>query len=229
MAWKHKFDEQWKGIKPRSLRWFLCSMNMTLNVAAQSRGLSHSQILCQCYPANSPGVALLGLGLCAWIPQPRLMWRCLQREERAPFSLHSISVTQAWAPIWKGLDGSGWEGLGGWGEFSVGGGSTWQPILPVTTGGKNLSLIFGGIVANSEPSLPKLKEGCHLMITSSNFCFITTWSWLRGTKLIPSRAACFNLRFSSSATVDLDLKVVDGVRTWLLTGHRRIKVLPVRC
>lgn len=56
--------------------------------------------------------------------QPRLVWRCLQREEGAPFSLLSISGSQARAGVGEGLDCSAREALGGWGELSVGGGST---------------------------------------------------------------------------------------------------------
>lgn len=203
MAWKHEFDEEWKGIKPRSLRWFLCSMNKTLNVAARSRPLSHSQILSQSCRVILPNplvpLCMDRVSLCRNPPSPGWCGGVCRGRNVLPFPCTASLWVRHELRVGKGWDGSAREGLDEWGKFRVGGGSTWQLIQNLASDNRWEGSIFNffvrvaGTVANSEPSLPKLKEGCHLMITSSNSCCTTNLSCLRGIKLIPSRAACFNL------------------------------------
>lgn len=100
-------------IKPESLKWFL-SPWIRHWMLQHSPGLSPSAKSFVNPAMPSCHITWCHLDwLCAWCLQPRLMWRCLQREERAHFSLHSISVSQAWAGDGKG-PGLLWQGGFGW-------------------------------------------------------------------------------------------------------------------
>lgn len=133
--------------------------------------------LLPCHPDKPHDTTLHGLGPSVHESlQPQWVWRCLQREEWAHLSLHSISVSQAWAGSGKGF-GLLWQGRFGWVRWIQCG---WWVDLATNMKTRQRQqvgriyfyfsfMLVGGAVVNSKPSLPSLKEGCHLMITSSNF------------------------------------------------------------